>query len=161
MKHSKYQQQIGVNEVCTKRTSESTNRIGQRYIKWDMKDCFLFESWLSSKKLAEAVMEYGDDLIVMIKINPKVLCKDTIENFTKDSPEGYYLVLRRRPMVSGGRLVIAIDCKYNVRKVLSFIVTYNSGIIQAGLPYLSKYPDQFYNVVIHPFARTLFMYKFF
>ena len=46
-------------------------------------------------------------------------------------------------MVPGGRPLISIGCKYNVREVLSFIVTYNAGIKQAGLTYLYKYPDHF------------------
>ena len=64
-------------------------------------------------------------------------------------------------MVTGGRPIIAIGYKYNMWKVLSFIVKENSDSTQAGLPYLSKYNDQFYNVAIHPVARPLFMSKFF
>ena len=40
-------------------------------------------------------------------------------------------------MVPGGRPLIAIGYKYNARKVLSFIVTENKWITQAGPPYLS------------------------
>ena len=67
MKHSKYQQQIVATEVCTKRMTESTKVIGQRYRKGATKYCFLFDSCLSSKKLEEAVMEAGANLIGMIK----------------------------------------------------------------------------------------------
>ena len=64
-------------------------------------------------------------------------------------------------MVSGGRPLIDIVYKYNVQKFLSFIVTYNSRSTQAGLPYLSKYPDKFYNAIICLVDSTLFMYKLF
>ena len=64
-------------------------------------------------------------------------------------------------MLPGGRSIIAIGYKHNMRKVLSFIVTENSGITQEDIHYLSKYPDQFYNVVIITVARSLIMYKLF
>ena len=57
-------------------------------------------------------------------------------------------MLRSKNIVPGGRPIISIGCKYNVQKVIYFIVTDNTGITQAGLPYLYKYPDQFSNVEI-------------
>ena len=62
-------------------------------------------------------------------------------------------------MVPGGRPLIAIGYKYNVRKFLSFIVTDNAGSTKTGIPYLSYYPDQFTNVYIRPVARLLVMSK--
>ena len=44
-------------------------------------------------------------------------------------------------------------------KVLYFIVIDNTGSTNIGIPYLSKYTDQFTNVAIHPVARPLVMYK--
>ena len=60
-------------------------------------------------------------------------------------------------MVPGERLIVAIGYKYSARKVLSFIVTDNSGSTKTVITYLSKYPDQFTNVTIRPVARTLVM----
>ena len=68
-------------------------------------------------------------------------------------------MLRSKPMVPGDRPLIAIGSKYNARKVLSLIVTDNTGITKTGIPYLSNYPDQFNNVTIFPVARLLVMYK--
>ena len=62
-------------------------------------------------------------------------------------------------MVPGGRPLIAIGYKYNARKVLYFIVTDNTGSTKTGIPYLSKYPDQFTNFAICPVARTLCYFK--
>ena len=62
-------------------------------------------------------------------------------------------------MVPGDRPLIDIGYKYNARKVLSFIVTDNAGSTKTGIPYLSKYPDQFTNVAIRPVARPLVMSK--
>ena len=102
-------------------------------------------------------MKLGAELNAMVKTNTKGFCKDTIEKLTKNWPGGSYIVLRSKPMVSGGRQLIAIGYKYNARKVLSFIVTDNSGSTNTGIPYLSKYPDQFTNVSIRPVARPLVM----
>ena len=63
-------------------------------------------------------------------------------------------------MLTGGRPLIDIGYKYNVRRVLSFIVIDNTWNTQAGLTHLSKYPDQFTNVSIRPVACTLVIYKF-
>ena len=43
---------------------ESTKGIGQKSIEGGKKDCFLFDSWFSSKKLAEAEKK-GAELIGM------------------------------------------------------------------------------------------------
>ena len=58
-------------------------------------------------------------------------------------------------MVPGDRPLIAIGYKYNSRKVLSFIVTDNAGNKRTGIPYLSKYSDQFTNFAIIPVAHPL------
>ena len=95
----------------------------------------------------------------MVKTNTKVFCKETIEKLTKDWPGGSYLVLRSKPMVPGDMLIISIGYNYNAQKVIYFIVTDNSGSTKTGIPYLSKYYDQFTNVAIRPVTRPLIMSK--
>ena len=97
----------------------------------------------------------------MVKTNIKVLFKDTIKKLKKYWSRVYYLVLRIKPIVPVFRPLICIGCKYNTRKVISFIVTYNTGITQAGLPYLSDYTDQFANSFILLVSGPLVMSKFF
>ena len=63
-------------------------------------------------------------------------------------------MLRSKPMVPGDRPLIATGYKYNVWKVLSFLVTENAGSTKT-----SKYCDQFTNVAIRPVARPLVMSK--
>ena len=157
MKDSRYQKELGATAACTKRMMEETQGIGQKSKKEGPKDCFLFDSWFPSKKAAEAAMELGAELIGMVKTNTTGLCKEKIEKLTKNWPGGSYLVLRSKPMVPGGRPLIAIGYKYNARKVLSFIVTDNAGSTKTGIPYLSKYPDQFTHVYIRPVARPVVM----
>ena len=84
MKHIKYHKEFGSTAACTKIMMEATKGIGQKSIKGRTKDCFLFDSWFASKKAAEAVTEVVAELIGMVKKNTKGLCKETIENLTRD-----------------------------------------------------------------------------
>ena len=102
-------------------------------------------------------MELGAELIGMVKTNTKEFCKEKIEKLTKDWPGGSYLMLRSKPMVPGERPRISIGYKYNARKVLYFIVTYNAGSTKTGITYLYNYTDQFANVAIIPVACPLVM----
>ena len=104
-------------------------------------------------------MEVGAELIGMVNKNTKGFFKDTIQKLTKDWPGGSYPLLKSKPMVPWERLLIAIGCKYNARKFLYFIVTDKAGSTKTGIPYLSKYPDQFNNVSICPVARPLVVSK--
>ena len=54
---------------------EATEGIGQRDRKGATKDFFIFDSWFSSNKLSEAVMEVCAKLIGMAKKNTKVFCR--------------------------------------------------------------------------------------
>ena len=161
MNYIKYHMQLGVTSACTNRLIEVTKGTFQRDRKGYNKDCFIFYSWFSPKQSEEYAMEVGAEFIGMVKTYTKYFCTDTIENITKDWPGGSYLVLRIKPMVSGGRPLIAVSQKYNVWKVLYFIVTDHTGRTKAGLPCLSNYYGQFYNPAMCHFYRPLVMYKFF
>ena len=73
MKHSKYQKELGSTAACNKIMTEATKGIGQNSIKGGTKDCFLFDSWFASKKATESTMEFGAELIGMVKKNTKGL----------------------------------------------------------------------------------------
>ena len=70
--HSKYQQGIGATASCIKITLEATRGIGQKYRKGETNECFIFDSWFSSKSLEESAMEVGANLVGMVKTNTKV-----------------------------------------------------------------------------------------
>ena len=65
--NSKYHLRLGETAACTKRTTEATNGVGQRDIKGATKDCFLFDSWFSSKTFAEDAMDVGADMVFITK----------------------------------------------------------------------------------------------
>ena len=161
MKLIRYHLELGTTAACTKILMEETKGLGQRELKGSTRDCFLFYSWFSSKKLAESATYIGVDLIDMVKTNTKGFFKDTIEGLTKGCPGGSYIVLRSKHMVPEERPLLAIVYKYNCQKVLSFVATLvGEGGTKLGIPYLSKYLDQFSNVSILPVACPLLMSKF-
>ena len=55
-------------------------------------------------------------MIGMIKTKTKGFCKETIEELTNNCPEYFYLVLRRKPMIPGGRPITNTGCKYNTQE---------------------------------------------
>ena len=59
------------------------------------KPFFLFERCFASNRSAESTMDFGAEIIGMVRINTKGFCKDSIYNMTKDWPGGYYFVLKR------------------------------------------------------------------
>ena len=56
-------------------------------------------------------------------------------------------------MVPRESTLIAIGYKYNAKKVLYFISTYDAGRKKPGISYSCKYLDPFSNVVICPVAH--------
>ena len=129
--------------------------------KGSTRDVFLFDCWLLSKKSMEADTSVGVDLVGMVKTNTKAFCKAVIEGLAEDWPGGSYIVLRSNPMVPGEIPILDIGYKYNSWNIISFVAIEGAGITTLGILYLSKYPDQFYNVSICPVARSLPMYKLF
>ena len=77
------------------------------------KDCFLFDSWFSSKKSKISAIDVGTDTMGMVKTNTKVFCKETIEKLANYWQGGSYLVLRSNHVVPRVRPIIAIAYKYN------------------------------------------------
>ena len=53
-----------------------------------------------------------------------------------------------KPMLPGGRPLLAIGYNYNTQKFLYFIVTEDARSKKAGITYLSKYSNPFSNVSI-------------
>ena len=62
-------------------------------------------------------------------------------------------------MVPGDRQIIDMGYTYNLKNILSFIVTEKSGSAKPDIPYLSKYTDQFTNVSTCPVACPLVISK--
>ena len=68
----------------------------------------------------------------------------------KDWLGGSYLVLKSTPRFPSEIPLLAIEYKYNSRKVLGFIATGGAGSTEPGDPYLSRFPDIYSNVSVRP-----------
>ena len=79
----------------------------------------------------------------------------------KEWPGGSYLVINITPVVPGGRTLVAIGYKYNSSKVPGVIATEGAGNIEPGDPYLSCFPDIYYNVYIRSVVRPHFLGRYF
>ena len=84
----------------------------------------------------------------MVKTGHSGFLLSTLENLMKDWPVGSYLVRKSSPIFPIDRPLMAIIYKQNSSKVLVFIATEGSGSTKSGDPYLSRYPDNYYNVSI-------------
>ena len=68
--------------------------------------------------------------------------------------------MKSNPRVTGGRKTMAIEHKYNYRKVLGFIATEGAGSTEPGYPYLSHYPDMYSNVYVRPVVCTHLLFRY-
>ena len=75
----------------------------------------------------------------------------------KDFPGESYIVMKSNPIFPGGRPLLAIEYKYNYRKVLGFIATEGTGITEPGDTYLSRLPDFYPNISVCPVVRPHFL----
>ena len=99
-------------------------------------------------------MSEGVDFYGPVKASNKEFCLATLENLTKEFPEESHIVMRITPRVPGGIPPRAMVYKYNSRKFLGFIATEGAGSTESGDPYLSRFPDMYYNVSIRPIDCT-------
>ena len=76
-----------------------------------------------------------------------------------DWPRGSYLVFNSHTNIPSKRTNIAIDHKYNYRKVLRFIYTEGDRITFPGVPYYIKFPDRFLNFSIFYVPRPYVLSK--
>ena len=67
MNNIKYHMDILSMTDCKNIIMELKKGLGQRGIKDATKGCFIFDSWISSKRLDESAMDVGSDIIVMVK----------------------------------------------------------------------------------------------
>ena len=85
----------------------------------------------------------------------------TLENLIKYWPEGLYNFIKINPGVTGGITLIDIGYKYNYRKILSLIAAKGDVSNEQGDPYLSRFPNIYYNVSVCPIVRPHFPGRYF
>ena len=157
MKKPTFQSELGGSATCMKRLAIATKGCGQL----TSNDTYFANSWFSSAKTAEEMAASGVDYCRPVKTSYKGFCLDTLEKLMKDWPGGSYLVLKSTPRFHGERPLLAIGYKYNSRKVLGFIAIEGAGSTEPGDPYLSRFPDIYYNVSVRPVVRPHLLGRYF
>ena len=92
----------------------------------------------------------GVDYFRPVKTSHKSFCLATLEKLMKDWPKGSYIFMKSTTIFPGERPLLSIGYKYNSGKFLVFIATEGSGSTEPGDPYLSRFPDIYYNVYVRP-----------
>ena len=69
--NSKYHLNLGATESCIKSMMESTKGLCHRNIKGAIKDCFIFDSWVASKRSAKLRYISVKKLLEWIKLTGK------------------------------------------------------------------------------------------
>ena len=90
-------------------------------------------------------MDSGDDYCGPVNTIHKGFCQDTLNFLMKYCPGRSYFFMNTTPRVPGGITLLDIGYKYNYRKVLGFIANEGDGSSELGDPYLSCFPDIYYN----------------
>ena len=91
----------------------------------------------------------------------KLFCLATFKNLMEELLGGSYLVMKITPIVTGDRPFMANLYKYNYWKVLVFIATDGSESTDTDDPYLSRFPDNYYNVYICLFFHPCVLVGYF
>ena len=79
----------------------------------------------------------------------------------KDWAGGSYLVMKSTPIFPVEIPLLDIGYKHNSRKVLGFIATEGDGSTEPGDPYLSFFPDIYYNFSVCPIISPHFLCRYF
>ena len=96
-----------------------------------------------------------------VKTSHKCFCLATLEKLMIYWPVGSYLVIKSTPRVPGERPLLAIGYKYHYSKVLGFIATEGGGSTEPGDPYLSSFPNIYFNVSVRPIVRPRLLGRYF
>ena len=92
----------------------------------------------------------GVDYWRPVKTSHKGFYLATLEKLMEYWPGGSYIVLKSTPRLTGKIPLLAIGYKYNSRKVIGSIATEGARSTEPGDPYLSRFPDNYSNVSVHP-----------
>ena len=157
MKTSKFQKYVGGNTVYMKRLTMAAKGCG----KLTSNDIYFADIWFSGVKTDEEVMAQRFDCCRPVKAIHKGFCLSTLEKLMKYWPGGSYLAMKITPRVSGGRPLMAIGYKYNSVIVLGFIDAKGGGSTEPRDPYLSHFPDIYFNLSVCLIFRPQLLGRYF
>ena len=147
IKASYFQQNTGGKAACMNKLMQGTKGCGQILSNGTL----LADSWFNGVKTAEKENSEGVDFCGPVETSHKGFFLAKLEKSIKEWPGGSHILMKSSLRVPGDRLIMDIGYKYISQKVLGFIATEGVGSTESGVPYLSRYPDNNYNVSINLF----------
>ena len=93
--------------------------------------------------------------------DPQPIVLATLEKLMKDWPVDSYIAMKSGPIVPGGRPLMEVVYMYNNRKFQGFIANGGAGSTEPDNPYLSHFPDIYYNVSVCPDVCPHLMGRYF
>ena len=124
-------------------------------------ETFFADIWFSGVKTEDKAMAEGVDYCGTVKASHKEFYLDMLEKLMKKWRKGSNLVIKGTPRVPGDIPLMAIKYKYKSHKVLGFIDMEGTRSTVPGVPYLSRYPDNYSNVYIFPVLCPNFLGRYF
>jgi hypothetical protein len=124
-----------------------------------LKHCIQGDAWFGSVRNANEVGLRGHEGIFQVKQYHSLFPKEFIKNALKDAPGGAHIVLEGS--TKDEVKLVAIGYRYSRKTILHFILTKNSGKLEARTPYEMKYTDTYGNVCVRGVERPDVISKFF
>lgn len=158
LKWSRMHRELGATTSCTLRAVIDTENCGQN-CETHRKNLFYGDSWFSSVKTADAVIEEGHEWIGPVKTSHRLFPQKELEGKMKNWPGGTSLVMEG--MSPQNNKILAIGYKYNNRKVLCFAASKNAGSTLPGEPYRARFLDDDENLVSREVERPQVISNYF
>ena len=139
MTHKPFFNTYGATTSCVLRLAQATKDSGQKHDPI-VRNLFYGDSWFASLKTARALSEELDaEFVGPVKNSHRGFPKKYLEDTMKDWPPGSHLLLETTLQ---DKKYFALGYKYNMKKVLSFILTEGAGHTCPGEPYEAKWLDE-------------------
>ena len=106
-------------------------------------------------------MAAGVNYCGLVKTSHRGFCLATLEKLMKYWTRGSYFVIKSTQIFPGKITLMAIEYRYNSRKVLGFIATKGDGSTEPGDPYLSLFTDIYYNVSVRTIVYPQLLERYF
>ena len=120
-------------------------------------EVFFSNSCFSEMKAVEKLNIEGIDYSGPVKTRHKILFLSTKEKLMKQWPSGSHVVMNGSPIVTVDRTLMSIRYRYRYQKVIVFNDMDCARSNKPGVPYLSRYPDNYSNISICPVIRPHFI----
>jgi hypothetical protein len=117
------------------------------------------DSWFGNLRLADNLGQQGVRAMLQIKTGHALYPAKFMEEKLNEASGGCWITMKGKG--PRGTDLFAIDYKYNIKRVLKFVATADTGSTKAGVPYDMKFCDAFNNLCVRKVERPVIVSQFF